>query len=83
MELIKIAVYLKNRSSTKLLLNTTFWKLFYKKKSNLSNLRIIESLVYCHNIEIKIDPNRQIKLDFRARQIRLIGYDKESNQYRI
>jgi hypothetical protein len=51
MELAKIIIYFKNRSSIKSLLDTTSWKLFYKEKSDLSNLRIIESLIYYHNIE--------------------------------
>jgi hypothetical protein len=83
MELIKTAVYLKNRSLIKLLLDTTSWKSFHKEKSDFFNFRIIESLVYYHNVETETDPNRRTKLDFRARQIRLIRYSKESNQYKV
>jgi hypothetical protein len=82
-ELAKIIIYLKNRFSTKLLLNTTSWKLLYKEKSDFSNLRIIGSLVYCYNVEIEIGFNRRIKSDSRARQTRLIGYGKGSSQYRV
>jgi hypothetical protein len=67
MELVKIAVYFKNRSLTKSLLNTTPWKSFYKEKSDFFNFRIIESFVYCHNIETETDPNRRTKLDPRIR----------------
>jgi hypothetical protein len=79
MKLIKTTIYFKNRSPIKLLLDTTPWESLYKEKSNLSNFRIIGSLVYCYNIEIEIDSNRRIKSDPRTRQIRLIGYGKESS----
>jgi hypothetical protein len=83
MELIKITIYYKTRSPIKLLLNTTTWESFYREKSDLSNLRIIKSLVYCHNIEIETDPNRRIKSDPRTRQTKLTGYSKGFSQYRI
>jgi hypothetical protein len=79
MELIKTAVYLKNRFPIKLLLDTTPWELFYEEKSDLSNFRIIESLVYCYNIETETGPNRRTKSNPRNRQIRLIEYDKRSS----
>jgi hypothetical protein len=83
MKLIKIIIYFKNRFSIKLLLDTTPWKSFYKEKSDLSNLQIIGLLVYCHNVEIETGLNRRIKSDLRARQTRLIRYNKKSSQYRI
>jgi hypothetical protein len=83
MKLTKTTVYFKNRSPTKPLLNTTPWKSFYKKKSDFSNLRIIKSFVYYHNIEIETDFNRRTKSDSKTRQIRLIEYNKKSSQYRI
>jgi hypothetical protein len=76
MELIKIIIYFKNRSLIKLLLDTISWESLYKKKFDFSNFRIIKSFVYCYDIEIKIDSNRRIKSDSKARQIRLIGYGK-------
>jgi hypothetical protein len=79
MELAKTTVYFKNRFPIKLLLDTIPWESFYRKKSDFFNLRIIKSFVYYHNIEIEIGPNRRIKLDFRIRQIRLIGYGKGSS----
>jgi hypothetical protein len=83
MELIKTVIYLKNRSPTKSLLDTTSWKSLHKKKSDLFNLRIIGSFVYYYNIEIEIGSNRRIKSDSRNRQTRLIRYNKRSNQYKI
>jgi hypothetical protein len=83
MELVKTIIYLKNRSPIKSLLDTTPWKSLYRKKSDLSNLRIIKSLVYYYNIETETDPNRRIKSDPRDRQIRLIKYGKKFSQYKI
>jgi hypothetical protein len=79
MKLIKTTVYLKNRFSTKSLLNTTSWESLYKEKSNLSNLRIIELFVYYHNVEIETDFNRRTKSDSKIRQTKLIEYSKEFN----
>jgi hypothetical protein len=79
MELAKTAVYLKNRSPIKSLLDTTPWESLYKKKSDFFNLRIIKSFVYCYNAEIETGPNRRIKSDPRDCQTRLIGYNKGSN----
>jgi hypothetical protein len=83
MELAKTAVYLKNRSPIKLLLNTIPWESLYKEKSDLSNLRIIKLFIYYYNIEIEIDPNRRIKSNFKIRQTKLIGYSKRSSQYKV
>jgi hypothetical protein len=78
MKLVKIIIYLKNRSPTKSLLDTASWKSLYREKSDFSNLRIIESFVYCYNIETETDPNRRIKSDPRTRQTKLIRYSKRS-----
>jgi hypothetical protein len=83
MKLIKIIIYLKNRSPIKLLLNTTPWKSLYREKSDVFNFRIIGLFVYYHNIETETDPNRRIKSDPKTRQRKLIGYDKRFSQYRI
>jgi hypothetical protein len=83
MELVKIIIYFKNRSSIKLLLNTTPWKSLYEEKSDFSNFRIVRSLVYYHNVEIETGFNRRIKSDSKARQIRLIRYSKGSSQYKV
>jgi hypothetical protein len=67
MELVKIIIYFKNRSPTKLLLDTIPWESLYKEKSDLFNLRIIGSLVYCYNVETETGLNRRIKSDLRIR----------------
>jgi hypothetical protein len=78
-ELIKTAVYFKNRSPIKPLLDTISWKSLHKEKSDLFNLRIIESFVYCYNIETETGLNRRTKSDPRDRQTRLIRYGKGSS----
>jgi hypothetical protein len=83
MELAKTAVYFKNRSPIKSLLNTTSWESFYGEKSDFSNFRIIGSFVYYYNVEIETGHNRRNKSDSRGRQIRLIGYGKGSSQYKV
>jgi hypothetical protein len=83
MELVKIIIYLKNRSLIKSLLNTIPWESFYREKSDLSNFRIIGLFVYCYNIETETGLNRRTKSDPRDRQTRLIGYGKGSSQYRV
>jgi hypothetical protein len=80
--LAKTAVYLKNRSPIKLLLDTISWESLYREKSNFSNLRI-GLLVYYYNIETEIGSNRRTKSDFRTRQTKLIRYGKKFSQYRI
>jgi hypothetical protein len=67
MELVKITVYFKNRSSIKSLLDTISWESLYGEKSDFSNFRIIGLLVYYYNIETEIGLNRRIKSDSRAR----------------
>jgi hypothetical protein len=83
MELVKIIIYLKNRSLIKSLLNTIPWESFYREKSDLSNFRIIGLFVYCYNIETETGLNRRTKSDPRDRQTRLIRYSKGSSQYKI
>jgi hypothetical protein len=47
-ELVKIAVYLRNRLPTKTLPQTPY-EVLWKKKPNLSHLRIISSMIYAYN----------------------------------
>jgi hypothetical protein len=83
MKLVKTAIYFKNRSPIKSLLDTIPWESLYKEKSDFSNFRIIKLFVYCYNIETETNSNRRIKSDLKTRQTRLIGYNKGFSQYRI
>jgi hypothetical protein len=82
-KLVKIVVYLRNRSLIRTLDQLTPYKYFYKKKPDVSHLRIINSAVYCHEIERELELNRKMKLKPRARKYRLIGYGKGITQFRV
>src|SRR5450755_1179102 len=77
-ELAKTAVYLINRSPTRCLEGKTPYEAWYGKKPDLLYLKIIGSVIYCLNVETKVN-----KLDPVARKCRLIGYGPGSNQYRV
>jgi hypothetical protein len=52
-KLIKIVVYLRNRLLIRTLDQSIFYKCFYKKKPNISHLRIISLAVYYHEMKRK------------------------------
>jgi hypothetical protein len=82
-ELVKTVVYLRNRLLTKILDQSTLYKCFYKKKPDISHLRIINLAVYYHEVERESGLNRKIKLEPRARKCRLIKYGKGTIQFRV
>src|SRR5260370_19516359 len=82
-ELIKTIVYLRNRSLTRTLDQLTFYECFYKKKPDVSHLRIIDSAVYCHEVESESGLNRRMKFELRAHKCRLIKYGKGTTQFRV
>jgi hypothetical protein len=60
----------------------TPYEALYSNKPNLSHLKIINSTLYSHNVEHESGPMRQRKLEPRARKLRLINYEKGTNQYK-
>src|SRR5260370_38836217 len=62
-ELVKTIVYLRNRSPTRTLDQLTPYECLYKRKPDVSHLRIIGSAVYCHEVESESGPNRIMKLE--------------------
>src|SRR5450755_1831071 len=72
-KLVKIAVYLRNRSPTKTLPQTPY-KVLWKRKPNLSHLRIINSIMYAYNTQLTAKIKRRRKLDPKAKKGRLINY---------
>jgi hypothetical protein len=70
-EVIKFAVWLKNRTSTKALGNVMPYERLYGQKPNLSGVPEWGQFVWVHN------PTGS-KLDTRATQARWVGYDAES-----
>ena len=82
-ELVKTIVYLRNRLPTRTLDQLTPYECLYKKKPDVSHLRIIGSAVYYHEVESESGLNRKMKLELRARKCRLIGYGKGTTQFRV
>jgi hypothetical protein len=81
-ELAKIAVYLRNRLLTKTLPQTPYETL-WKRKPDLSYLRIIGSMMYAYNTQLIAEIERRRKLNPRVRKGRLVGYGKNIHQYRM
>src|SRR5450755_1222136 len=79
-KLVKIAVYLRNRSPTKTLPQTPY-KAFWKRKPDLSHLRTIGSMIYAYNTQLTAEAERRRKLNPRAKKGRLIGYGEGTHQY--
>jgi hypothetical protein len=75
-KLVKTIVYLRNKLLTRTLDQLTPYECLYKKKPDVSHLRIIGSAVYCHEVESEIELNRRMKLEPRARKCRFIKYGK-------
>ena len=73
--LIETATYLKNRSPTKALKGKTPYETLYKRKPDLSNLRVIGCKAW-----VAIPKEKLQKLDSRSAECRLIGY-AASTQY--
>jgi hypothetical protein len=82
-KLVKRVVYLRNRSLTRTLDQSIPYECLYKRKPDVSHLRIISSTVYCHEMKKESGPNRRIKLEPRARKCRLIKYEKGTTQLRV
>jgi hypothetical protein len=81
-ELAHTAVYLRNRSPTRALKDKTPYEAYWGEKPNIEHLRAIGSIVYARNVEIQLEDPRK-KLDPKARKVRLIGYRKGSDQYKV
>src|SRR6202522_333476 len=75
-EAIKHAVYLKNRTATKVLDGKTPYEVFHGTKPNLKGLPEFGARVWVH------DPNGS-KLDGRSTGGRWVGFDEDSSGHRI
>ena len=81
-ELAKTAVYLRNRLPTKTLSQTPY-EVLWKRKPDLSHLRIIGFMMYAYNTQPTAETERRRKLDPKARKGRLVSYGKGIHQYRM
>jgi transposase InsO family protein len=70
-EVVRYAVWLKNRTSTKAIGNITPYKWLYGEKPNLGGIPEWGQHVWVHDAT-------NSKLDARARQARWVGYDADS-----
>jgi hypothetical protein len=75
-EAARHAVYLKNRTSTRALENTTPYEKLHKKKPNLANLPEWGAKVWVHDTSGS-------KLDARSRTGRWVGFEEASHAHRI
>ena len=66
-------MYLRNRSPTKTLSQTPYEAL-WKRKSDLSHLRTIGSMIYAYNTQPTAEAERRRKFDPKTRKGRLVGY---------
>jgi hypothetical protein len=69
-------VYLRNKLLTRTLDQLIPYKCLYKKKPDVSHLRIISLTVYYHEVESETGLNRKMKLELKARKYRFIKYEK-------
>ena len=70
-EAIQHAVWLKNRTSTKVLGNMTHYEHLYQRKPNLANIPKWGQNVWVYDA-------KGSKLDARAKQVRWVGFDADS-----
>ena len=77
-EAISTAVYLKNRSPTKILENKTPFEAFYGYKPEVNHLRIFGSKAFAH-----IPKEDRRKLDAKAIKCIFIGYCTEYKAYKM
>ena len=75
-ECLLTAVYLRNRSPTKAVLEMTPFEAWYGHKPDVSHLRVFGCLVYAH-----IEKDERSKLDSKARKCILLGYGTETKGY--
>ena len=68
-EAVNTSVYVRNRSPTTALNNITPYECLFKKKPDLSNLRVFGCVTYTH-----IPNNQRKKLDEKSRKSIFVGY---------
>jgi hypothetical protein len=75
-KLVKTIVYLRNKSPIRILNQLTLYKYLYKKKPDVSHLKIINLAIYYYEIKSESRLNRKIKLEPKIRKCRFIKYGK-------
>lgn len=77
-EAVNTAVYIRNRIPTTQHPNSTPYELWTEKKANLEHLRIFGTEAYAH-----VPKQLRTKLDPKAKKVLLVGYQGNSNNYRL
>lgn len=77
-EAVNTAVYILNRCLSSQSCNSTPYELWYKRKPELSHIRIFGSDVYAH-----IPKEHRKKWDPKSKRLILVGYQGESTNYRL
>ena len=77
-EAVSCAVYLINRSPTKILKNHTPHEAWYGKKPNVHHLKVFGCVAYSH-----IPDAMRSKLDDKAEKCIFIGYSERSKAYKL
>ena len=77
-EALSTAVYLKNRSYTKAVLDMTPHEAWSGSKPNVKHLRVFGCMAYSH-----IPKDERLKLDSKAKQCILLGYGSTTKGYRL
>lgn len=77
-EAASTAVYIMNRTGNSAAGNITPYALWIGKKPNLKHLRIFGSEAYMH-----VPKQLTTKFDARAKRMILVGYERESTNYRL
>lgn len=77
-EAVSTAVYILNRTATSQLKNSTSYEAWEGKKPELSHVRVFGSVAYAHVPKIQ-----RKKLDPKAKKLILVGYERDSANYRL
>ena len=77
-EAINTAVYVRNRTASRVINNMTPFELFMKQRPDVSNLRTFGCPVFAHK-----PLEKQSTLDTKSSQMIFIGYDANPTAYRV
>ena len=78
MEIAAAVVYLKNRSPTRSLKGKTPYEAWFRRKPDLSHLKILGTPTYIH-----VPEEKRVKLNSHSNVGQLVGYGDTANQYRV
>lgn len=77
-EAVNTVVYILNRTPTTQTPNSTPFEMWYDKKPSLDHIRLFGSETY-----VFVPKQSRTKLESKGRKLILVGYDKDSTNYRL